>query len=246
MDNLEHLERRHFTLPAAFVLTLLAFLFFGMTNPTRTTVTAAPPVPPHKLWPAAVINIVEPPPPDAPDDAEPLARPIKEGGGQQRPTILDEPRPVGPKDFVVPVEPQRLQPTGLTDMIGDVGLPPSDDGKLGSGKRGVTSWTELDQPPRTRVQTSPVYPTREKSTGTTGRVEVEFTVDETGAVVNPRSRKCFEVKWSQSSPRSGPRNHLANGTPNPRLGRWRNGGSCPVTITAKSSDSGCACRCCLT
>jgi len=196
MDNLEHLERRHFTLPAAFVLTLLAFLFFGMTNPTRTTVTAAPPVPPHKLWPAAVINIVEPPPPDAPDDAEPLARPIKEGGGQQRPTILDEPRPVGPKDFVVPVEPQRLQPTGLTDMIGDVGLPPSDDGKLGSGKRGVTSWTELDQPPRTRVQTSPVYPTREKSTGTTGRVEVEFTVDETGAVVNPRvvssSDRAFE------------------------------------------------------
>jgi len=185
MDNLDHMERRHFAVPAAFVFTLLAFLFFGMTNPTRPINTAALPEPPHKPWPAAVIKIVVPPPPDAPEGAEPLATPIKEGGGQLRPTILDEPRPFGPKDFVVPVEPQRLQPNGPTNMIGDVGLPPSDDGKIGSGKRGLTSWTDLDQPPRARVQTSPVYPTREKSTGITGKVEVEFTVDETGAVMNP-------------------------------------------------------------
>jgi protein TonB len=35
------------------------------------------------------------------------------------------------------------------------------------------------------MQASPVYPVQDKSLGVTGAVEVEFTVDETGAVINP-------------------------------------------------------------
>jgi protein TonB len=60
----------------------------------------------------------------------------------------------------------------------------------------VTTWKELDQPPRTRVQASPVYPAREKYEGINGSVEVEFIVDETGAVLNPRvvssTQRAFE------------------------------------------------------
>ena len=197
MDNIERLERRHFALPAAFVLTLLAFLFFGTSRPPVLAPPVAAPVKtPPTQRPEVEVKPYELPPPEVPDGPELLRTPIHDGGGQVRPTILDEPRPVGPKDFVVPVEPQRLQPTGPTDGIGDVGLHPSDDGKIGPGQGRVTTWKELDQPPRTRAQASPVYPVKEKYEGINGSVEVEFIVDETGAVVNPRvvssSHRAFE------------------------------------------------------
>ena len=187
MDNIVQMERRHFALPAAFVLTLLAFLFFGTPRPPVSASPVAVPVKtPPTQGPEIEVKPYELPPPEVSDGPEPLRTPISDGGGQVRPTILDEPRPVGPKDFVVPVEPHRLQPTGPMDKIGDIGQPPSDDGKIGLGRGRVTSWKELDQPPRAQAQVSPIYPTPEKSTSTTGSVEVEFIVDETGAVVNPR------------------------------------------------------------
>jgi len=197
MDNIERLERRHFALPAAFVLTLLAFLFFGTARPpVLVPQVAVPAKTPPAQGPEIEVKPYELPPPDVPDGPERLRTSIDEGGGQVRPTIPDEPRPVGPKDFVVPVEPQRLQPTGPTDKIGDVGQPPSDDGKIGPGRGRVPSWKELDQPPRTRAQVSPIYPAKEKYEGINGSVEVEFIVDETGAVVNPRvvgsSLRAFE------------------------------------------------------
>jgi len=186
MDNIERLERRHFALPAAFVLTLLTFLLFGVPRPPTLAPPAAPVKTPNKPWPTNVMKIIEPPPvPDEPDNPGVQVTPIKEGGGQPRPTIPDEPRPVGQKDFVVPVEAQRPQPIGPTNEIGDVGRPPSDDGKFGTGPHRFTSWKELDQPPRLRHQPSPVYPIQEKTAGIAGTVEVEFIVDETGAVVNP-------------------------------------------------------------
>lgn len=50
----------------------------------------------------------------------------------------------------------------------------------------VISWAELDQKPRTRAQIAPVYPFDAKREGRTGTVHVEFTVDESGRVSDPR------------------------------------------------------------
>jgi TonB family protein len=195
MDNLEHMEPRHFALPAAFVLTLMAFLFFGMTNPTRPSLSAASPEPSHEPWPATVMKIVEPPL-VVPDDPDPFAKPANGGGGQLRPTSPDELQPFDPSKFVVPVEPPRLQPKRPVNEIGPFGLSPGEGEGPGIGRERVPSWKELDQPPRARAQASPVYPVQEKTSGITGTVEVEFTVDETGAVVNPwvvsSTRRSFE------------------------------------------------------
>jgi len=83
MDNIERLERRHFALPAAFVLTLLAFLFFGTTRPP---ISVSPVVVPPKT-PLTTRDMVEikdyiPPPIDDPDP-DPMAKPDNGGGGQR-------------------------------------------------------------------------------------------------------------------------------------------------------------------
>jgi protein TonB len=54
----------------------------------------------------------------------------------------------------------------------------------------------LDNTPRTRSQVAPAYPASERNAGISGEVLVEFTVDESGRVLNPRvvrsSRTAFE------------------------------------------------------
>ncbi|HTZ22228.1 MAG TPA: energy transducer TonB, partial [Opitutaceae bacterium] len=172
---------------AAFVLTLLAFLFFGTTRPP---ISVSPVVVPPKT-PLTTRDMVEikdyiPPPIDDPDP-DPMAKPDNGGGGQTRPTLPDEPQIIHPGVAVIPVEPPSIQPSGPISKLGPSGPFPGngDESGIGQGRR-VTTWKELDQPPRTKTQASPIYPAKEKFEGVNGSVEVEFIVDETGAVVNPR------------------------------------------------------------
>jgi protein TonB len=186
MDNLEHMERRHFALPAAFVLTLLAFFFFGTTRPP----TSAPPVVPVKTLPSKgdeiEIKTYEPPAPVDVADSDPLDKPVT-GGGEPPPTSeIDMSWSLKQDGIFVAVEALRPR-SGIGDMriipacygpgngLGDRLGPASD----------IIPASLLDKPPRAQSQVSPIYPSLEKSTGTTGAVEVEFTVDETGKVVNP-------------------------------------------------------------
>ena len=186
MDNLEHLERRHFALPAAFVLTLLAFLFFGTSRPPVVVPPLVVPIKtPTPKGKEIEIKEYLPPPPTEPGD--PMAKPLSGGGEPLPPTQIDVPRLPTKDGIIVPLEPARPR-----SGDGDIRVIPAYYGPgNGPGDRlgpttDIIPAGLLDKPPRARVQVSPVYPTREKSTGTTGRVEVEFTVDETGAVMNPR------------------------------------------------------------
>ena len=185
MDNIERQEPRHFALPAAFILALLGFFFFGMNNPTRPPITAIPQRTPPPKGDADKPKHDDPPPLVALDDSDPVDAPIIGGGGQPQPTQIDEPQPFRPGAFVVPVETPTPQPTRPVTEIGPIGRGPGGGNGPGFGGGRVTSWVDLDQPPRARAQASPVYPVQDKSLGVTGKVEVEFTVDETGAVVNP-------------------------------------------------------------
>ena len=74
----------------------------------------------------------------------------------------------------------------------------------------------LDNTPRTRFQPAPHYPPSARSTGLTGEVLVEFTVDESGRVLDPHivrsSDRMFEepslravAKWQFEPGRSGGR-----------------------------------------
>jgi protein TonB len=186
MDNLEHMERRHFALPAAFVFTLLAFLFFGTSRPRGVVPPLVVPIktPPPKGDEIEIKTFESPPPFDF-ADAETVTKP--RGGGEPPPTSdVDLSRSLRHDGIFVAVEAPRPY-----SGIGGMRIIPAYYGPgNGSGDRlgpttDIIPAGLLDKPPRARLQVSPVYPTREKSTGTTGRVEVEFTVDETGAVMNP-------------------------------------------------------------
>jgi protein TonB len=186
MDTMEHLEPRHFALPAAFVLTLLAFFLFGITRPPMPATPVVPVKLPLTKRDEIEIKIYDPPPPVDIADSDPSAKPVDAGSGPLRPTLLDDLQIVGPRSFVVAVEPPSPQPQGPIDKIGPGGPFPGTSDGPGIGRHRTVSWKELDQPPRVRSQASPVYPVQEKSSGIAGKVEVEFIVDETGAVVNPR------------------------------------------------------------
>lgn len=51
---------------------------------------------------------------------------------------------------------------------------------------GIPRGIDLDNQPRTRVQVAPQYPHAARAQGLTGEVWVEFVVDESGRVLNPR------------------------------------------------------------
>jgi len=187
MDNLERLERRHFALPAAFVLTLLAFLFFGTTRPPVSAPLVAVPVrTPPTQGPEIEVKPYELPPPDDFANSDTVSKPL--GGGEPPPTgEIDRSWSSKQDGIFVAVEvPRPHSGIGDTRVIPAIYGPGDSSGRrLGTGNDIIPS-DRLDKPPQARSQASPVYPFKEKSESVTGTVEVEFIVDETGAVVNPR------------------------------------------------------------
>jgi protein TonB len=67
-------------------------------------------------------------------------------------------------------------------------FPEGDPNNKDEGGGGGVIWrpSQLDNVPRTRVQTPPVYPRELMARGVSGEVVVEFLVDETGRVREPR------------------------------------------------------------
>jgi protein TonB len=99
-----------------------------------------------------------------------------------------------PQSFVQPVQPPRpFDPQSIAHVIPtDIGIP----GGTAIGVGSIVSRDQLDNSPRTRFQVAPVYPFQAKSSGQNGEVMVEFVVDESGNVLNPRvvssSDRAFE------------------------------------------------------
>lgn len=125
--------------------------------------------------------------------------------------------PSDPSPKTKPDAPRPTNPETITLVIGSVTtmtLPPFERPALGDTKTIVpntfgtpdgdgTDWRakiasslDLDNPPRPRFQASPHYPFEGKNSGLSGDVLVDFTVDESGRVVEPRvvksSHRMFE------------------------------------------------------
>ena len=110
-----------------------------------------------------------------------------------RPTLDETLVPVTSLDFTVPVIPQP--PTNVrTEKISDViGIPHGNDVPV---RPTIITPGMLDSTPRTRAQPAPIYPFEKRRTGERGEATVEFTVDESGRVIEPRvthaSDRAFE------------------------------------------------------
>ncbi len=179
--------KRHFALPAVIVISAHAFLLFGFTR--------KPGLPPPKPEPKPDRGVIEATPvaPEEIDPPEEIATVGEASGGKSSP-----PPPISPEIFptnltpggiLVPID--RTPVSVITGLVGNVipagfwrgGEGPYDKNGYGDG---VHSVLNLDFEPRARVRPAPAYPFSLKANGVSGEVLVEFVVDESGRVLNPR------------------------------------------------------------
>jgi protein TonB len=173
---------RHFILPATIAAALHAGLLFGIRSGHDHDSTVAGPV--QKIIDTVQRFELIPTPPEPPEET--VSGATAGGSSGEASVTLDEYVIAPPKDAFVFTKPQTepgnnlnpekisFGPPGLGDTIGNVGPR-------------VVSSIELDGAPRARVQASPAYPPEARQTGLAGEVVVEFTVDESGAVLDPRT-----------------------------------------------------------
>lgn len=172
--------KNRYLFPGAVALGLHALLLLGFNDPSK---------PRRPVRETEVIGCDFQPMPIEPDEPPPISL-TTECGGPSTPSPqmpeeftkmhdVDFPQPardVPPQTPRIPIgkiEPGVIGPPNL----GEHGLPPGD---------GVFSSALLDNPPRTKLQTSPAYPYAAKQAGLTGEVVVEFVVDQSGHVRSPR------------------------------------------------------------
>lgn len=204
---------RHFGLPIAFAAAAHAALLFGFSKPPAVS-------PPKEK--RVVIEWPLPPPPD---DPEPLVAETKRTEPLERldiaPPRQPEPAPIDvTTKFTQPVPPMppfdpanvemRVAPTALTGQ-----------GEIGARLGGVVPSGLLDNPPRTRYQSSPLYPMEAKKDGRGGEVVVEFTVDESGRVIDPRVVSSTDRVFEESSLRAVARWQFEPGRREGKIVRFR-------------------------
>ena len=174
MDNIERLERRHFAVPAAFVLTLLAFLFFGTSRPPTPAVPVVPVKTPPRTGDDVTKKNDDPPPLIAMEESDSVGKPVEAGGGPPPPVEIDQSWSQRQDVFFVPMERTRPHPgNGDIWMIPAYYGPGEGHGDHPGPANNIIPARLLDKPPQARSQASPVYPFKEKSESVTGTVEVE-------------------------------------------------------------------------
>ena len=171
---------RHFGLPVAFAAAAHAALLFGFSKSPRVAPAVEPTV--VREWRLATPPPVEDVEQEIADSktSAPLERPDISPVRQPEPPALDVPttftQPKPPPTSFDPNSIARVIPTDLAGTRGDIGT------RIGD----VVPKDFLDNPPRTRYQSAPPYPFEAKKDGRHGEVIVEFIVDESGHVQNPR------------------------------------------------------------
>jgi len=173
---------RQFGLPIAFAAAAHAALLFAFDRPpTRVTATAPKTIvrefviervadePPPLTAPDTGQREMAPPPPPVPNPRSVEPPPIDPG---TQPTINPPPIPPARVGDTLAIDPSPLFPAGPR---GDTW-----------GPGDVISRQLLDHAPRTRFQPAPIYPFESKRDGIKGEVHVEFIVDESGLVRDPR------------------------------------------------------------
>lgn len=174
---------RHFALPVAIAAAIHAGLLFGF----RTSSAARHPDPEHRttrehfeLPPVVQLQTRD-------DETTPDSSAAKGSSEIERPTLPDPPaieRPDGPVMAAPPPRPTSATP-GIKFDLSPPGLINGSENGAGIIRR-LAGIRDLDNPPRARLQASPLYPFEAKRTGREGMVTVEFTVDEGGVVLEPR------------------------------------------------------------
>jgi protein TonB len=172
-----------YLLPVCFALAAHGALLFGFTKHPRS---AKPPEDEFILTPFHLRNVEEDIPTVAPAEGD-------EPAPTSAPDVPPPPRNPEPL-LVVEVGNQprmELPPITRLDRTDMREIPLVGPGVM--GERGDMPWgtdilslDRLDNTPRTRFQAAPVYPFRARRDGIRGEVQVEFVVDESGRVIDPR------------------------------------------------------------
>lgn len=174
---------RHFILPVTIGAVIHAVLLFGFRS-TRVTLPLSPKSAVIALTDAFLVKDPEPPPERSTDASEP---PPKGSPEAPRPTLEELPA-VDAKDgltIVVPPTPAVYAPGIMRIESGPIGVFDGVPGGVGSLDV-MVGVTGLDKPPHARFQSAPPYPFEARRNGQEGTVMVEFVVDESGQVREPR------------------------------------------------------------
>lgn len=209
---------RQFLLPATVAAALHVGLLFGY-RPDHVAAPTRSPLVPISDFVCRIFEI-EVASTDEVVDAQPLAR----TAGEPRP-VTPEPTVIArPTDIVidVPVTPAINPNTILSKIpLGPIG--PSSDLLPGPrpGEGGFFYSGDLDNTPRTRAQASLIYPFEAKRDGRSGTVLVEFTVDESGAVISPRVVESSDRVFEDSAVRAVAKWRFEPGRRDGRVVRFR-------------------------
>jgi protein TonB len=204
---------RTIILGAAFSAALHAGLLFG---PDRGAVPASVDKPKDKASPFELRLMTDPPEPVAVDDYSDSAKGPKEN---LVPTGIDNSTP-DPTGFTIDVP--RVPPVDVTGIkhLGPVVIGvPHGTGEIPKGM--PIDLSRLDNTPRTRSQIPPVYPADARRAGITGKVMVEFVVDEEGRVHDPRVMNSSDRVFEEPSLRAISRWRFEPGRKDGRIVRFR-------------------------
>jgi protein TonB len=206
---------RHFILPLTIAAALHAGLLFGF----RRHAVELPPLVKNVIrWTPASPLAPEPPPPPEPEE---VATAPKSAVSDPPPSLVERPTVLSPTDFPVPIpdHPPSTLVNVTTIPGGPVGPPGVDISSFGGP--GPLSFKDLDNVPRARSQMGPTYPSEARRDGRGGEVMVEFTVDETGAVHDPRAVKSTDRIFEEPALRAVARWRFEPGLRNGRAVRFR-------------------------
>ena len=166
--------KTRFVLPAAFALTLHAFLLFGLTDkPVQAGVAQKDPASDDR---PKIVSV------DPPEDAPKIKDPDEDPPGEPEKLMprLQEFIPVTAPFDGIPIPPlRRVTDTGHGNVIAVhwQGQP-----EPGAPQIIVFKKSELDSAPRARAQPPPIYPPDLRRDGIEGTVVVDFKVDLDGNV----------------------------------------------------------------
>jgi protein TonB len=210
---------RHFALPITFAATLHLAVLFGprllhLHDSTTRTVDNTKPKPADTI----LFQLFPEPQPE--DEAEKVASNSRE---PPSPTLPEQPAPATRDPIPVPIPPRpTTNPNDETVIHLDLpGIPGDLIGGDGPPRAPIVDFTKLDNTPRPCRQVQPLYPQAAKQSGLGGDVLVEFTVDESGAVIEPRVVRSSDRVFEEPALRAVSRWQFEPGRRDGRTVRFR-------------------------
>jgi protein TonB len=209
---------RHFTLPVAFSAALHGAVLFGFNSPPRPAPTVVRDDPIPRAFP-----LLPPPEPEEIQVHEDTTAATGPKGTPEAPVVPTQPevpRPDATSPFLIAPPPVQPVVVATLDRI-PLGPRGTADGNGEPWITGIIPAGLLDNAPRTRLQAAPLYPMAAKREGISGEVLVEFTVDESGAVLAPRVIRSTHVSFEEPSLRAVEKWKFEPGRRDGRIVRFR-------------------------